>query len=162
LPPTQGENIAAFGFASTNVATESGQQVKFELNPSAATCIDTDVYPEKPDRCLLSFPSFQVEAQFVGGMSGGPIFKEAGELCGLVCSGGSGDEDVPISSGVVLWPMDGIRIDHRMPGVITKPPYRILDLAKVGLMDVPDWQYVETHVEQYEDPDGTKRIRLKD
>jgi hypothetical protein len=29
-------------------------------------------------------------------------------------------------------------------------------------VDLPDWQYVETHVEQYEDPDGTKKIRLKD
>jgi len=56
-----------------------------------------------------------VEAHFIGGMSGGPIFNQAGELCGLVCSGGSGDEDVPISNGVVLWPMAGIRIDHRIP-----------------------------------------------
>jgi hypothetical protein len=162
LPPTKGEKIAAFGFASTNVEAESGQQVKFDLNPSTATGIVTDVFSEKRDSCLLSFPSFQVEAHFIGGMSGGPIFNEAGELCGLVCSGGSGDEDVPISSGVVLWPMVGIRIDHRIPSVITQPPYTILELAKVGLMDVPDWQYVETHVKQYEDPDGTKKIRLKD
>jgi hypothetical protein len=46
--------------------------------------------------------------------------------------------------------------------VITKPPYTILELARVGIMDVLDWQYVQTHVEQYEDPDGTKKIRLKD
>ena len=29
-------------------------------------------------------------------------------------------------------------------------------------MDVRDWQYVEANVEQYEDPDGIKKIRLKD
>jgi len=58
--------------------------------------------------------------------------------------------------------MAGIRIDHRIPSVITEPPYTILELARVGLMDVPDWQYVETHIEQYEDPDGTKKIRLKE
>ena len=29
-------------------------------------------------------------------------------------------------------------------------------------MDVADWQYAEAHVEQYEDPGGTKKIRLKD
>jgi hypothetical protein len=46
--------------------------------------------------------------------------------------------------------------------VITEPPYTILELARVGLMDVPDWKYVETHVEEYEDPDGTKKIRLRD
>ena len=162
LPPIKGEKIVAFGFAATSVAAESGEQVKLDLNPSTAMGTVTDVFPEKRDSCLLSFPSYQVEAHFIGGMSGGPIFNQAGELCGLVCSGGSGDEDIPISNGVVLWPMAGLRIDHRIPSVITEPPYTILELARVGLMDVPDWQYVETHVEEYEDPDGTRKIRLKD
>lgn len=160
LPPTKGETIAAFGFASTSIAAESGQQVQFNLNPSTAVGVVTDVFPEKRDSCLLSFPSFQVEAHFIGGMSGGPIFNQAGELCGLVCSGGSGDEDVPVSNGVVLWPMAGIRIDHHIPGVVSEPPYTILELARAGLMDVPDWHFVETHVEESEDPDGTKKIRL--
>jgi hypothetical protein len=160
LPPTKGESIAAFGFASTSIAAESGQQVQFNLNPSTAVGVVTDVFPEKRDSCLLSFPSFQVEAHFIGGMSGGPIFNQAGELCGLVCSGGSGDEDIPVSNGVVLWPMAGIRIDHRIPGVVSEPPYTILELARAGLMDVPDWHFVETHVEEFEDPDGTKKIRL--
>ena len=95
-------------------------------------------------------------------MSGGPIFNQAGELCGLICSGSSGDEDVPVANGVVLWPMVGIRIDHRISGVISEPPYTILELARAGLMDVRDWQYVEANVEEYEDPDGIKKIRLKD
>ena len=93
-------------------------------------------------------------------MSGGPIFNQTGELCGLVCSGGSGDEDVPVSNGVVLWPMAGIRIDHHIPGVVSEPPFTILELARAGLMDVPDWHFVETHVEESEDPDGTKKIHL--
>lgn len=57
--------------------------------------------------------------------------------------------------------MVGIRIDHRIPGVISEPPYTFLELARAGLMDVRDWQYVETNVEPYEDPDGMKKIRLK-
>jgi hypothetical protein len=162
LPPIKGEKIAAFGFASTCVAAESGQQVKFDLNPSTSMGTVTDVFPEKRDSSLLSFPSFQVEAHFIGGMSGGPIFNQAGELCGLICSGGSGDEDVPRANGVVLWPMVGIRIDHPIPGVISEPPYTILELARARLIDVRDWQYVAANVEQYEDPDGTKKIRLKD
>ena len=162
LPPMKGEKIAAFGYASTRVTAESGQQLKFQLNPSTSMGIVTDVFPEKRDSSLLSFPSYQVEAHFIGGMSGGPIFNQAGELCGLICSGGSGDEDVPMANGVVLWPMVGIRIDHHIPGVISEPPYTILELARARLIDVRDWQYVEANVEQYEDPDGTKKIRLKD
>jgi hypothetical protein len=158
LPPIKGEKITAFGYASTSVVAEIGQQVEFQLNPSTSMGTVTEVFPEKRDSTLLSFPSYEVEAHFIGGMSGGPIFNEAGELCGLICSG---YDDVPVAYGVVLWPMVGIRIDHRIPGVIKAPPYTILELARAGLMDVHNWQYVETSVEPYEDPDGTKKIRLK-
>jgi hypothetical protein len=158
LPPTKGERIAAFGYASTSVVAETGQQVRCQLNPSTSMGTVTEVFPEKRDSSLLSFPSYEVEAHFIGGMSGGPIFNEAGELCGLICSG---YDDAPVAYGVVLWPMVGIRIDHRIPGVISAPPFTILELARAGLMDVRNWQYVETNVEPYEDPAGTKKIRLK-
>ena len=39
----------------------------------------------------------------------------------------------PVAYGVVLWPMVGIRIDHRIPNVVSAPPYTILELARVGL-----------------------------
>lgn len=165
LPPSKGEKIAAFGYASTSVVAEIGQQLKFQLNPSTSMGTVTEVFPEKRDSSLLPFPSYEVEAHFIDGMSGGPIFNEAGELCGLVCSGFDGESSVdyktPVAYGVVLWPMVGIRIDHRIPGVISAPPYTILELARAGLMDVRDWQYVEANVEPYEDQDGTKKIRLK-
>jgi hypothetical protein len=166
LPPAEGEKIAAFGYASTGVVGENGQQVEFRLNPSTSMGMVTQVFPEKRDSSLLSFPSYEVKAHFVDGMSGGPIFNETGELCGLICSGYDDAsvayaDETPVAYGVVLWPMVGIRIDHRIPGVISSPPYTILELARAGLMDVRDWQYVEANVEPYEDPDGTKKIRLR-
>ena len=158
LPPAKGEKIAAFGYASTGVVGENGLQVELRLNPSTSLGTVTQVFPEKRDSSLLSFPSYEVGAHFVDGMSGGPIFNEAGELCGLICSG---YDDAPVAYGVVLWPMVGIRIDHRIPGIISAPPYTILELARAGLADVRDWQYVEANAEPYEDQDGTKKIRLK-
>lgn len=138
--------------------TEDGQQVKFQLNPSTSIGVVTEVYPELRDSALLSFPSFQVKTHFIGGMSGGPIFNEAGELCGLICSG---YDDDPIAYGVVLWPMTGIRIDDIIPAVISKLPYTILELAKAGLMSVKGWEYVETNVEPFEEADGKRMIRLR-
>ena len=158
LPPMKGEKIAAFGYASTSVVAEIGQRVTFQLNPSTSRGAVTEVFPEKRDSCLLSFPSFEVQGHFIGGMSGGPIFNEAGDLCGLICSG---YDDASVAYGVVLWPMVGIRIDHRIPDVISPPPYTLLELARAGLMDVCDWHDVEANVEPYEDRDGTKKIRLK-
>lgn len=147
LPPAKDEKITAFGYASTSAVTEEGQQVKFCLNPSTSIGIVTEVYPGLGDRALLSFPSFQVKTQFIGGMSGGPIF--------------SGYDDDPIAYGVVLWPMAGIRIDHNIPGVISKGPYTILELARAGLMSVNDWDCVEANVELFEEADGKRRIRLR-
>ena len=166
LPPAKGEKIAAFGYASTRVVDEIGHKVEFELNPSMSKGIVTEVFAEKRDTCQLPFPSYEIQGHFIGGMSGGPVFNESGELCGLVCSGLSDasveySDDPPVAWSVVLWPIVGIRIDHSIPGVISPPPYTLLELARVGLMDVRGWQYVEANAEPYEDSDGIKKIRLK-
>ena len=166
LPPPKGEKITAFGYASTLVVDEIGQKVKFELNPSISTGIVTEVFPEKRDTCQLPFPSYEIQGHFIGGMSGGPVFNESGELCGLVCSGLSDasveySDESPVAWGVVLWPIVGIRINHSIPGVISPPPYTLIELARAGLIDICGWQYVEANVEPYEASDGIKRIRLK-
>jgi hypothetical protein len=80
------------------------------------------------------------------------------ELCGLICSG---YDHTPVAYGVVLWPMMGIRIDHNLPGVVTKGPYTILEMARNGLLKVVGWEFVEANVETYEAQDGKERIRLK-
>jgi hypothetical protein len=158
LPPARGEKIAAFGYASTSTITEEGQQVKFGLNPSTSKGVVREVYLEVRDSTLLSFPSIELETHFIGGMSGGPIFNESGELCGLICSG---YDDAPVAYGVALWPITGILIDHKVPGAISPGPYTILELAKAGLMNVRDWQYVEANVEPCVDANGTRKIRLR-
>jgi hypothetical protein len=158
LPPAKDEKIAAFGYASTSTVSEEGLQVKFGLNPSISEGVVTEVYPQSRDSALLSFPSFEMETHFIGGMSGGPIFNETGEICGLVCSG---YDDAPVAYGVVLWPMTGIRIEHSVSKVSSERPYTILELARAGIMRVIGWEYVESNVESFEEPDGTKKVRLK-
>ena len=72
LPPAKGEKIAAFGYAATSVASETGQRVEFRLNPSTSLGTVTQVFP----------------------------------------------------------------------GVVTAPPYTMLQLASAGLLSIRDWQYV--------------------
>ena len=137
---------------------EEGQQVEFGLNPITSPGVVTDVYPESRDSALLSFPSFEVQTHFIGGMSGGPIFNQAGELCGLICSG---YDHAPVVYGVVLWPIMGIRIDHNIPGVVSKGPYTMLEMARSGLLGVIGWEFVDANVETFEVQDGKERVRLK-
>ena len=158
LPPVKGETIAAFGFASTHIVREEGLQVEFGLNPITSPGVVTDVYPESRDSALLSFPSFEVQTHFIGGMSGGPIFNQAGELCGLVCSG---YDHAPVAYGVVLWPIVGIRIDHNLPGVLSEGPHTILEMARSGLLRVIGWEFVDANVEEFEDHSGKRRVRLR-
>jgi hypothetical protein len=121
LPPGKGTKVAAFGYADTSVQTEVGNQVNFQLQPRIARGTVTDVYPVSRDSVLLPFPSFEVETCFIGGMSGGPIFNEADELCGLICSG---YDDVPVASGVALWPMLGIHTIRRLDSGSSSPRSR--------------------------------------
>ena len=137
---------------------EEGQQVEFGLNPTTSPGVVTEVYPESRDSALLSFPCFEIEALFIGGMSGGPIFNEAGELCGLICAG---FDHAPVAYGVVLWPMIGMRIDHSIPGVANKGPYTILEVVRSGLLKVIGWEFVEANAETFEGLNGRERIRLK-
>jgi hypothetical protein len=158
LPPARGTKVTAFGYWDTSVQTEIGNQITFQLQPRVAWGTVTDVYPVSRDTVLLPFPSFEIEARFYGGMSGGPIFNEAGEVCGLICSG---YDDVPVASGVVLWPMLGIPIKHVGPGVVGTGKFPMFLLAKAGLMHVTGWDLVDGNVEEFVDSKGKRRVRLK-
>jgi hypothetical protein len=40
---------------------------------------------------MLTFPCFEINTHVIGGMSGGPLYNEAGHLCGLICAGQDGE-----------------------------------------------------------------------
>lgn len=157
LPPALGEKVTAFGYASSSVIAFADNKPILSLNPLTASGTVTGVYPERRDRGMLSFPCFQVEALFKGGMSGGPIYNSAGELCGLVCSC---DNDAPIAYGVVLWPILVSMISHQGFGVSCTESYRMADLADHGRLNVKGYDKVVNNVEVEEDPMGNGWIRL--
>lgn len=158
LPPVTGEKVTAFGYAASKVLGEDGERITLSLSPLTSAGVVTHSYPEYRDLGMLSFPCFEIETHYVGGMSGGPIYNEAGELCGLVCSG---QEDAPIAYGVALWPVLGVYITHEGEGMICRAPYAISMLASVGLLSLKHWDQVAANVEFIEEPSGKKRIRLK-
>ena len=158
LPPTVGERVMAVGYAASKVLDEDGEQMLLSLNPSTSAGVVTHVYPEYRDLGMLHFPCFEIETHYVGGMSGGPIYNEGGDLCGLVCSGQDG---APIAYGVALWPILGVHITHEGQGMICRTPYPISALASVGLLFLKHWDLVAANVEFIEEPSGKKRVRLK-
>lgn len=74
-------------------------------------------------------------------MSGGPVFNDQGELCGLICSGGETEKDY-YSHVVTLWPSMATVLDLDREGFPKGQPYPALELARHGFIKAEDWQRV--------------------
>lgn len=157
LPPTLGERVVGFGYAASGVEMFDAGQIRLALNPSTTGGLVTAVFPEYRERGMLSFPCFQINTHFIGGMSGGPLFNEAGELCGLICAGRDGE---PVSYGATLWPAMGTSITHQGPGMVCKGPYPVFEMAQVGLLAASGWDRVAKRIEIESGPFGEERLRL--
>jgi hypothetical protein len=124
--------VTAYGFAES--------RIEQELEPNSFVCDKAHVkvegevtrvfFPHR-DRGLLPFPCFEVCGDFVPGMSGGPIFNQRDQVCGVVSSGGISG----ISYGTVLWPVLGVEFDG----------LRLLDLARKGIIRVVNHHCVTIH-----------------
>jgi len=75
LPPTIGERVVGFGYPTSQATEVEGGRLQLALHPSTTGGRVTNVYEEYRDRGMLKFPCFEINAYFVGGMSGGPLFK---------------------------------------------------------------------------------------
>jgi Trypsin-like peptidase domain len=88
LPPPVGSKVAGFGHHSqtANITFGEGDDYHLEMNgvPQTTTGVVEDVFEVARDSGLYNFPCFQVNARFDPGMSGGPVFDEAGRLVGII------------------------------------------------------------------------------
>ncbi len=108
--PKVGQRVVAFGFPKSEVQLERREdgQVDIMVNdePSVSVGEIIEVYPEKRDSFLLPFPAIRINAKFEGGMSGGPIFDDQGQLIGIVCSSYDQiDSEDHLSYATLLWPL---------------------------------------------------------
>lgn len=85
--PAAGERVMALGFADLDVDHDGEGDLRAMtqyLYGSEARIIE--VQPPNPESSR-PWPVFRVEADWPGGMSGGPVFNEAGHVIGLVSTG---------------------------------------------------------------------------
>jgi hypothetical protein len=139
-PPQVGSGVWGFGYADSEIdhlSSENEEQsspiirIKWSDRPSITAGTVIEVYDERRDFIKMPFPGFQINARFDGGMSGGPVFNENGELCGIIRS------DYPLfeegdryaSFVASLWPLMGLQLDIPIQGNESKDPYLLADLA---------------------------------
>ena len=101
-----------------------------------------EVHEQNRDAVMLPFPCFRTNAQFDHGMSGGPIFNEAVELCGLICSGFPPSEEGCVSYGASLWPSMATELDLPYEGFASGAKYPCIELARRGIITANDWERV--------------------
>jgi hypothetical protein len=109
--PKIGENVLGVGYYKME-----GSEIKphilekfivgLSLNSAHSKGKVIELFLDGRDSGMLKFPCFRTDARFDPGMSGGPVFNEAGFVCGVICSSTTQVEDDPsyISYVSSIWP----------------------------------------------------------
>ena len=140
IPPAVGATIVGVGFHSGTARESDGTiAVNHQAHTSSGRVIKVE--DERRDNFSHTFPCFQVDARFDGGMSGGPVFDERGLVCGIICSNMppfSPDEE-HVSYVTTLWPLMALQAPRGPNG--THVPLR--ELAASGQIRAEGWRDVE-------------------
>lgn len=94
--PMKQQKIEAYGFPKSLVEKQTSPTLfpTWRLTPVTIESSVTDVCPKRHSRGFVDFPVIETDAVFENGMSGGPIFNTAGQVCAIVNAG---------SHGCLLW-----------------------------------------------------------
>jgi len=154
VPPGVGTRITGFGYPKSEVIIEKVKEkdvyVLWKDSPSTTIGEVIEVFDQKRDSYLLSFPCFRVNARFDHGMSGGPIFNDNGELCGIIsCSSSMPEEDFHDSYVASLWPAMATQIDINRDGFEPSLSYPVIELAKNGLIHAKNWEKVKINRDEF-------------
>jgi hypothetical protein len=129
--PHVGMPVAGYGFSNARLEQNPDEPFEFALTQSFRR-VDTKVtsihFPMRDQACM-PYPCFEVDAVFEPGMSGGPIFNERDEVCGVISRG----SDFGVSWASIFWPALVISING-------KTGYQ---LAREGSMAIRNLQCVQ-------------------
>lgn len=145
FPPAVDTPIVAFGYRRQSVSVASSQgRVTATLTRSHG--IVQEIHPEHRDQSRLRFPCFRTDAQFDGGMSGGPVFNQDGRVCGIVCSSipATSPKDAHSSYAASVWPLFGVIVDHP-PGPGPRQRATLLQLVERGVLAAHGAEHVRVH-----------------
>lgn len=130
-PPAIGERVRAFGYIDSlahDGLTPDGILV-LRQDPRIAAGNVEEIHEPRRDAVTLPFPCFAVNANFMGGMSGGPVSNLQGRVCGVVSRGLEAMNGMPpISYAACLWPILGDLVQWE--GFNGGTPFTVMDLVR--------------------------------
>jgi len=160
--PKHREKVVSFGYPDTEVnLIQRTPALKFDCRPRFTRSIGEvlNVHERYFKRGYVEFPSIETNARFDHGMSGGPVFNIAGQICGVV-SAGSGPTYVAL-----LWPAMLTRLDIDLETGTPTEPYLVCDLLDNGSIRQVGWDEIykkmSPQFEPYVDDNDYWRIGWK-
>ena len=143
FPPPSGQIVFAVGYREGRVEVTEGDDGTHHVNvhDRVTTSIGRvgEIFPERREGSMLTFPCFEVNARFAPGMSGGLVVDEDESLCGLVCAGMQFEDPnyCPLSYAATLGPMLTTLISIDRGNAYPRGvEYPVIDLALDGLIQV--------------------------
>jgi S1-C subfamily serine protease len=148
--PSIGDRVVAFGYPRTDVLKRPGE-TKWMLNPHTSVGTVQEIHYQRRDSSMLNFPCYRTNSRFDPSMSGGPVFNDSGQVCGIVCTGIDLEDDEGHTSYVAaLWPLLGTRITANRIDRPIGSTWQVLSLYEDGLLQGKGLE----HILQTPGPDG--------
>jgi S1-C subfamily serine protease len=139
-PPPLGSEVFTFGYPRQTAQLDEGFIV-WESQVFSSLGHVQEYWPERRDAAVLTFPSFQLDAEVIGHMSGGPIANRNGEIVGVIAGGlDDGEGGRPISYGAALWPLLGTRMFDPKTGTAGNE-YYFFDLFTENYLPGSNWNH---------------------
>ena len=148
LPPFVDESITAHGYPNSKSIPLQNGSFKVRLDPHTTKGIIKDVHYDYRDKPFLKFPCFQTNARFDAGMSGGPVYNNNNQICGVVCSSlpAETESEEDISYVSLIWPVFGLRLNETTTGKKSSDPTFLRDLAKKGHISTQNLECINIEI----------------
>ena len=126
--PKLGEHVFITGFRSHGILADAGEVSRVNVAGEVRLSVGevSGLFEEGRDRVLLPFPSFQVECDTLGGMSGGPVFDHTGHVIGLLSTGGI----ERVSNVALLWPVLTLQFPASWPQGLHKERLSLIEMDR--------------------------------
>lgn len=137
----EGEEISALGYPQSYHRFDSEVGSRVRIQPHSSNGYIRQIHELRRDSAMLPYPCYETDARIEGGMSGGPVFNSAGQVCGVINSSfelelGGGE---PVSYVAALWPCAGIELTNTVNPISKSPkPYYLQALVDDGLIKSVD------------------------
>jgi hypothetical protein len=162
--PAIGSRIIGFGYygmTGSAIRREpgSGPSIEYSQETAHTAGVITEIYPVQRDSGMLKFPSFQTDARFDPGMSGGPVFNESGHVCGVTCSSLPPMQDSGhVSFASLIWPSLGTSLEIAVGEGSPVQAHLVHDLVLRGFIATDSGI---SKVRVVRNADGTRTVALQ-